>query len=331
MPPTRSNDPSKRQHGDKDLTISDTEASSSRSNNDVDTALISEVLFFSQSGGADHHGAERMIKKKASNYSNQHIAQGGGEDSQTSISGTASQPGAHRGNMPQIRSNNLETDAIRTASNHCDLEICDEHDLVAVAVEADDNSHLPTAVMYDPDSKPPRQQKKRLIFVYVLIILAISIVLGAVLGTSLPSKKNVGTNNADDSTMRSFLESAGIGEKELNNHSSPYAKALDWIMYQDPKHTTPDLPNFLRRFHLAAFYFATTVNHAWNFCNPPNLTANERDYCFYSNSYKGVSDDTQLSSLRWLSNTSECSWKGVVCDERDQVSRLQLGKSVSPQ
>lgn len=75
-------------------------------------------------------------------------------------------------------------------------------------------------------------------------------------------------------------------------------------LLEDPLRLEPAATNLVRRLALVAFYFATT--RLLTYCNP---LAEEPDF-------------------RWLSDTPESQWTGVVCDQ-GAMSKIYLGESRS--
>jgi hypothetical protein len=114
-----------------------------------------------------------------------------------------------------------------------------------------------------------------------------------------------------------------IGTENLESAQSPYAKALEWMIHQDPVQLDPGIDsNFFQRYIMAYFYFATTANSPWRFCNP--AIGNELEFC----NRIGASGNV-IQTTRWLSSVHECQFAGVVCNLKMQVVRLELRKSLS--
>ena len=100
----------------------------------------------------------------------------------------------------------------------------------------------------------------------------------------------------------------------LYNTSTPQYRALEWILFTDPMKLGQSDPNLVQRYVLALFYFQTTARYgSWNSsCIPPDST--ESIYCTGSE-----------SRIRWLSDSSECEWDGVLCNDANQTTSLELG------
>lgn len=51
-----------------------------------------------------------------------------------------------------------------------------------------------------------------------------------------------------------------VGNESLADPSSPYSKALDWVMYEDPMQLEPTSPTLVQRFVAVYLYFALTLD-----------------------------------------------------------------------
>lgn len=141
-----------------------------------------------------------------------------------------------------------------------------------------------------------------------------------------------------------------VGEEVLQDPASPYAKALAWILDEDPfflSSSSPEEPGnvrwrslmesdvqqqqdeaaLLQRFIMVYFYFVTTVEKPWRSCNPPIATLGRTDQCAFEGlvSIRPILY-TQEQAIRWLSNNRECEWAGVLCNEAFEVRSITLGK-----
>ena len=206
-----------------------------------------------------------------------------------------------------------------------------EHGLaVAVAVEDDEEeAYIPAAIEYDPDAKPPmfRERRYRLYaFICFFVLLAGSV--GAAIGivvsrgeeptipTPAPTfpRQNIGI---EETILRI------VDAEELRDVSSPYYRALEWITFDDPEQFTPESRNFLQRYLLVYFYFATTVDGEWEGgCNPPK--EGETNICTFNELVLEPADFFPARGTRWLSSTNECIWYGVECDDDGQVIGIEL-------
>jgi hypothetical protein len=207
----------------------------------------------------------------------------------------------------------------------------DEEDGLAIAVavvEEDKDTYLPAAVEYDPDAKPPMYRNRRFRMYVCLAVTAVILgTVGAVLGITM--------TNGEVSQEIPYRATLGIREnvarivinEQLDDYSSAYSKALDWIMYADPIAITPDNPKFFQRYLLAYFYYSTSVNKPWDACTPP--VEGESDTCEYTYLEDRLEDrKTTKNGRRWLSGTDECLWVGVDCDNSFQVRGIEISKSV---
>jgi len=98
-----------------------------------------------------------------------------------------------------------------------------------------------------------------------------------------------------------------------------YFKAADWIINKDVLQLELGRNTYqlIQRFALAAFYFSTTRNGPWRSCSAP-YPAENNSTCTYlaPTPTDGFTIKyTEVPNMvRWLSNTNECTWRGVVCD-----------------
>lgn len=202
---------------------------------------------------------------------------------------------------------------------------------VAVAVtEEDEDVFIPAAVEYDPDAKPPLHRNRRFrLYGFLAFFALVACAVGATVGIVL-SQNNGGSSlevhPREQLGIRELIERL-VGEQKVKAYNSPYAKALDWIIYEDEAEVVPDDSNFVQRFALAYFYFATSVDKPWKTCNPANITLGETDVCNFQK-LASLAPVLYVSEpgIRWLSPRHECEWKGVRCDDTaQQVRTIALG------
>lgn len=199
---------------------------------------------------------------------------------------------------------------------------------VAVQIEEDDEDmFIPSAVEYDPDAKPPIYKNRRFrLYASLAMAAALVGIIGAAIGI---------TASASDGPPKvAYRETLGIREniervvpkETLDDLSSPYRKALQWITHDDSVQMTIDHKRFYQRYFAAYFYFATTTKRPWNNgCD--RAMEDETDNCMYIER-SGV-DFPQYSEIawrRWLGSTSECQWAGIGCDEEEQIRSIDLCK-----
>ncbi|KAL7580253.1 hypothetical protein ACA910_012990 [Epithemia clementina (nom. ined.)] len=205
------------------------------------------------------------------------------------------------------------------------------HEGLAVAMpvrEEEEDAYIQPAVEYDPDAKPPIHRRRRFrLYAFLAFFALVAAAVGAVIGVVLSE------NSKSDSTGETvpYRETLGIkdrvqrlvGIEELSSPDSPYSKALTWITHNDTMQVVPESPNFVQRYVLAYFYFATTENGEWKSCNPPEPGA--PDFCSYA---KLTSVEplayTEISWTRWLTGRHECAWAGITCDEMLQLRAIEL-------
>jgi hypothetical protein len=173
-----------------------------------------------------------------------------------------------------------------------------------------------------------------------LILIAGILVTGVVaLTISLLVSKNANSTAADAAgTASSYRENLGIrqeigellgggaqSQELLTSPSSPYAKALEWMIHQDPMQLVPVDSNFFQRYIVVYLYYATTVKGLWRSCNP--AVGQEVDFCYRSTFSCGEVYD-KTPSTRWLSAVHECQFSGITCNDDMQVQAIHLSKSI---
>jgi hypothetical protein len=89
------------------------------------------------------------------------------------------------------------------------------------------------------------------------------------------------------------------------DQSSPQYKAAKFMSEEDPSGIRPVTdPRFLQRYALATFFFSTNGD-IWKRCNPGNLCPG--------------------SLSRWLSDSDECTWMGLFCNEDKFAIQIKIG------
>jgi hypothetical protein len=202
---------------------------------------------------------------------------------------------------------------------------------VAVAVSQDEeDAFIPSAIEYDPDSKPPIYKNRRFRF-YLIAASILLVVIGV--GASLGAVKAINKDNQAPTAAPTSLREGRIvdqleqlvGEASLSDHKSPHYKALQWIVEEDPEQLEPEADNLIQRYLLALFYLSTsTPEKGWLSCNPP--LDNETSVCNFTKLAQ-VYPDVVYENVpwgRWLSDLHECGWAGVFCDEFNQTRAIEL-------
>lgn len=101
------------------------------------------------------------------------------------------------------------------------------------------------------------------------------------------------------------------------------ARALEWLLNEDPYQIRPDAKDVIQRFVMALFYFSTSQGSEWKSCGPPK--ENEGDFC-YHNVLVATEEPWQYQEVywnRWLTGLDECDWAGVICKD-DKVTQISL-------
>jgi hypothetical protein len=147
---------------------------------------------------------------------------------------------------------------------------------VAMAIDEDEvDPMLPSAIEYDPDAKPPLYRNRRFrLYAFVGVVVFIAVVAAVV--AAVVTQNDSGSQDptpAPTTLLESLYRQQFVNEvgEQVNVVGSPYDRAADWIMFEDPVRLPPDAPNLIQRYQLVLFYFLTTNNgeKRWNSCNPP--------------------------------------------------------------
>jgi Leucine rich repeat len=202
---------------------------------------------------------------------------------------------------------------------------------VAFAVEEEtEDAFIPAAIEYDPDAKPPLIKNRRFRLYAFLVVIAVLVgTISAAVGITLAGMKTkYDITERDTSGIREAIEIM-IGAEKLQDPTSPYAKALDWIQYRDALQLVPGDDAFAQRFVIALLYFSTSVRREWaGGCAPAKQ--NETDDCIYEKVIEVTVDAgnsiVTAASVRWLSKATECAWAGIQCSESKHIRSIDLGK-----
>mmetsp|Transcript_27247 Transcript_27247/g.38338 ORF Transcript_27247/g.38338 Transcript_27247/m.38338 type:complete len:756 (-) Transcript_27247:159-2426(-) len=218
---------------------------------------------------------------------------------------------------------------------------------VAVAVVPNEQETLiPAAIEYEPDSKPPLYRNRRFrLYGCLAAVLLLVIVVGVAVGVSMggnsssndenrtgggtdqlqPTRPPITAAQSAENEALSKIIGTVVGEEKLLAKESPYRKALDWILFDDPLGLTPDSDNIVQRYIVALFYISTTEDTPWLSCNRPK--EGEESSCDHPILIQALPDpeyDT-IEDFRWLSEEHECEWAGVRCDQDNVIDQINLG------
>jgi hypothetical protein len=197
---------------------------------------------------------------------------------------------------------------------------------MALAVEEDDGDmFIPSAVEHDPDAKPPMYRNRRFRMYLCLAMTAVIVgTVGAVLGITMTTDE--GPSPVPYRATLGIRENVArvVSNEKLEDYTSAYYKALDWITFVDPMAITPEDPKLMQRYFMAYFYYATSVKKQWKRgCAPAD---DEQDSCTFVSTAVRSEVDTLLDvkGSRWLSGVDECRWVGVDCDNSFQIRGIEL-------
>jgi hypothetical protein len=140
------------------------------------------------------------------------------------------------------------------------------------------------------------------------------------------------TSEIDYLYFQEFSQALGHEEWKFSVNS-PQSRALKWIMEEDERHLNYTDNGLTQRFILALFYFITTSNgqSPWRSCNPDFTDSSNKICNFEAFSKKKKKELAYIpkSSFRWLSSVHECKWAGNVCNDRNIIRFMDLGKCSS--
>lgn len=236
-------------------------------------------------------------------------------NNKTSKKDGQSQCGLHQGNLNDLEYGEYGGDGAEGLA-------------VAFAVEeVDTNTYLPSAVEFDPDAKPSMYRNRRFrLYLCLFLVAALVGAVGAVLGIVLTAEE-IPPESVPYRTTLGIRENLAliVSPELLDDYTSPYKKALDWIMFKDPMAVTPDSSRFLNRYVLAYLYYATSLKKPWTSdCAPSESKKNNCVDVFLRDAVDKIY--INRTSLRWLSSADECEWAGIYCDGFNQIRNLELSK-----
>lgn len=208
---------------------------------------------------------------------------------------------------------------------------------VANVIEEVDEE-LGMGVEFDPDAKPsPMYRTPRFrLYASMAFLVIVAVAIGAAVGGTVGRKDYGATGTAAPTTFRETIGIQdevvkAVGSKVLEGVDSPYRKALDWTMNDDPMQLTANSSNLLQRYIAAYLYFATTVGGPWSgpwtSCNPPKDPWSGSVVCIFKKLVDTFTMEYEdITTNAWLTNSSECTWAGVSCDENGQILKVDLRK-----
>eukprot|EP00957_Ditylum_brightwellii_P107174 8177392-Ditylum_brightwellii.AAC.1 len=99
------------------------------------------------------------------------------------------------------------------------------------------------------------------------------------------------------------------GHDSIADMTSPQRKALDWMLHHDGLQLNAASPNFVQRYSISTFYFATTnsAQDHWDKCGADALQSS-----------------CPFESLRFLSSNNECNWFGITCNANNEITRINM-------
>lgn len=149
--------------------------------------------------------------------------------------------------------------------------------------------------------------------IVVVVTVPVSIKLSQVDPTESPTETpslSPSTAPSTDRTAQIFTFLSEVTEFDvLSDRESPQYQAAIWMSLEDKLSLGLNEPNFLQRYALATFYFATSGDD-WKRCS-----RGDRDCEKSKNGSPGAKH-------AFLSGFTECEWWGTFCDDSGMVDRI---------
>jgi hypothetical protein len=200
--------------------------------------------------------------------------------------------------VDQCEVRTLEALELETPIEHVtyDEAICPSHDLVRLSEAVGGTSVWRLfQTSHSPEQNEGIKRKHKWVIVFVVILVAVSVNLGSLLGLKVADSGSQGPGSFV-TPMGEFMRNLPAYSLKMaqENASSPQAMALMWL--QDDGDY--ELFRLNQRYSLGVLYY----------------------------SMKG---DWRNSSLGWMSNSSECGWRTSArewnCDELSRLLHLDIG------
>ena len=223
------------------------------------------------------------------------------------------------------RVQNVEINAARDVVGPYVGTITADDDLVVAVAIDEDVDVRPVAVAHEVklgdlnsgNASRRRKLQQQRVRRLVLMISLLTCVLAIAAMTLRSFRKKESTQQAASfppiNDVQTAIETV-IGSELLQESQSPYAKALQWILHDDAFQLTANSNTLFQRYFAACFYYATTTTGQWDSCNPEADSV----HCLF------LAGTVPQQAFRWLSNTSECSWAGILCDYQGRITSLTM-------
>jgi myosin heavy subunit len=189
-----------------------------------------------------------------------------------------------------------------------DLEAQDEFENKSI----DENSKITSKETMSPLSQDKEgaswlRRHRRLVIVGTLVVVAA--IVGIVVGVVLATGGGGGGGGESVGPLKQFLIDNSLGDgTEFDDPESYQSKAYTWLQ-ADPALGGYSEERTLQRYAVACIYYAT--------------------YAVRTLITDIVNESEEIPpgwkfTTGWLSNQTECDWLGLVCDEGDRVSQIDL-------
>ena len=138
--------------------------------------------------------------------------------------------------------------------------------------------------------------------------------------TAAPTIRN--TSQREQDILEKLFEISG--RLTILDPTSPQNQAMRWIIDTDPIQTNPNDDQFLSRYSAATFYFATSSSSPWSNCGSDPTTSPCVNIVTSRIFDRPRSNNSTPS--RFLSSSHVCNWFGISCNDKDQITVINLRK-----
>ena len=203
------------------------------------------------------------------------------------------------------------------------------HSTLPESISSDYPTNDPTTTITSSKWSLPTRHRRFLALGLVLLAFFVAAAIGVAVGLLLEREEDTSAVRLakNRQAVQELLLRVGHTNSEvpmLQDPSSPYSQALDWITFSDARKLHAhhhDVGLFEQRFLAAYLYFATSTTSPWCYCNPP--TTSSSSSCSYNYS-RGSGAVNEVHTHRWLSEQTECVWAGIHCNRDGYIQNLDL-------
>jgi hypothetical protein len=140
--------------------------------------------------------------------------------------------------------------------------------------------------------------------------------------SSTPTLRCNATESARAASLSILVKSISIAT-DVDTPGTPQNLALDWLINYDSMFLCPDDPIVRQRYVMGVFYYSTRGNR-WRQCRAPTDLSDP--VAIEQSNFECNIAVPLGGSDAWLTPSSECNWGGLLCNEENQVSRIDFGR-----